>query len=195
MLDLNRMRDEAYETSKSKGWYEKGRSDIPTLFSLIHSEISEALEAWRASGDEGISTDAAKVLRQWDETWDRKGPGGDKPEGVAAELADVVIRVGDMSGAYEIDLAAAVDLAPVPMGVAAELSFPARLAFLHSTISRALDNWAAVRNIDCIAVGLGELLLGVFAICDMYKIDLSAAVTAKMAFNKTRPHRHGGKKV
>ena len=55
---------------------------------LLHSEASEALEAYRARG-----------LESWD------GPGG-KPEGVASEFADVFIRLLDDCDLYGIDLEA-----------------------------------------------------------------------------------------
>jgi NTP pyrophosphatase (non-canonical NTP hydrolase) len=129
-MNLNEMRDEAYATSKSKGWYEQGRRDIPTLLCLIHSEVSEALEAWRETGDDGIKVIEEAVadgLHERGAAYALDGGPGSKPEGVAAELADVIIRIGDLCGAYGI--------------------------------------------------------------------DLDAAVKAKMTFNKTRPHRHGGKKV
>lgn len=60
---------------------------FPTAIALIHSELSEALEE------------------------DRKGmpmvyhnKGNKKPEGVAVELADAVIRICDLCGYLKIDL-------------------------------------------------------------------------------------------
>lgn len=68
----------AYTTACNKGW-----RDIPRTpgdgFALIHSEVSEALEAYRNNGFVGWTGD------------------GGKPEGVLAELADVVIRVFDFA--------------------------------------------------------------------------------------------------
>ena len=56
--------------------------DTPRTFgdccALVHSEVSEAFEAWRQNGE----------MVQY------AGP-DDKPEGMAAELADVVIRCFD----------------------------------------------------------------------------------------------------
>jgi NTP pyrophosphatase (non-canonical NTP hydrolase) len=69
----------AYETAKSKGWHDEER-ETGTMLALIHSEVSEALEA------------------------DRKG----KVEHFAEELADVCIRIFDLCGLKEIDLEAAI---------------------------------------------------------------------------------------
>lgn len=65
----------AFETAKNNGFHEKP-VHIPESLALIHSEVSEALEA------------------------DRKGDS----ENFAEELADVCIRVFDLCGALGIDL-------------------------------------------------------------------------------------------
>ena len=66
------------------------------VIALIHSELSEAFESYRDGEPplwfkEANSPDAL-----------------DKPEGVASELADVLIRVFDYVGAYELPLADAL---------------------------------------------------------------------------------------
>ncbi len=76
---INRMCKEAFEIAKSKGWHDEPR-EMGTILALIHSEVSEALEA------------------------DRKG---DK-ENFVEELADVCIRVFDLCGAHGIDLESAI---------------------------------------------------------------------------------------
>lgn len=132
-LSVRELVHRAHATARSKGWHDNAlRADelaqthseatailrdvlqgaeadrFGALVALIHSEASEALEAYR---DRGL------------DAWAREKDG--KPEGVAAELADIVIRIGD--------------------------------------------------------------------VCGLYGIDLDAAIRQKMAFNETRPHRHGGK--
>ena len=101
---VNFISKQTHENSKSKGWWATDRND-GEMIALIHSELSEALEALRAGG---IMSDHIPEFK-----------------GVEEELADAVIRIFDMSAAR--------------------------------------------------GYRLGE------------------AIVAKMEFNQTRPHRHGGK--
>ena len=66
---------EIHENAKAHGWWDTPRS-IPELLCLVHSEVSEALEAYR---------------------------NGDK-ENFAEELADIIIRVCDMAVKDGIDI-------------------------------------------------------------------------------------------
>jgi NTP pyrophosphatase (non-canonical NTP hydrolase) len=75
---------EVHEYAKDKGWWDRPRP-IPELLCLLHSEVSEALEAYRND----IPNDAS--------------------HGLAEELADLVIRVWDMSEALGLDIAKAVN--------------------------------------------------------------------------------------
>jgi NTP pyrophosphatase (non-canonical NTP hydrolase) len=85
--------------------HEKGWRDRPVSFgeamATLHSEVSEALEAWRVwgledkTGPDIISNDASGELR-----W----PG--KPLGVGSEFADVLIRLLDDCALFGVDLEA-----------------------------------------------------------------------------------------
>ena len=101
-MNLAELQKEAHAIAREKGWWDEERT-FGDLIALIHSELSEALEAYRTDPDEPLmdtDTDGHPIL-YWD-------PIDQKPEGVASELADVVIRVADMAEHYGIDLDAAV---------------------------------------------------------------------------------------
>lgn len=77
---INELCKAAYKTAVSKGWHDEER-ETGTLLALIHSEVSEALEA------------------------DRKGD----TDNFSEELADVCIRIFDLCGSRNIDLGEAIE--------------------------------------------------------------------------------------
>lgn len=84
---LREVQRAVYETSSRNGFHDKPR-EFGTSCALIHSEISEALEAWRKTGSET-------------EIWYE----GTKPEGVPFEMADALIRILDWAEGNNVDLA------------------------------------------------------------------------------------------
>ena len=76
--------EEAHSNAKNKGFWDGERNDAE-MIALMHSELSEALEAIREDK-----------------------PRGDIKDNLAAEFADVIIRIADMCGGRNINLAQAL---------------------------------------------------------------------------------------
>lgn len=101
---LEELTERVYEVNKENGWYEEDRT-FGDCIALLHSEVSEALEAYRDFHDCNSRYDG---LKQVASPTAEEG-GLPKPVGVDSEFADVLIRLVDSCRRYEIDLVRAVE--------------------------------------------------------------------------------------
>lgn len=116
-MNLNVLAKDVHQNAINHGWWEKER-EFGSLVALMHSELSEALEEHR-NGHEPTETyfpcenndcrnnyegNCYKNVDAYKTTCDIIL----KPEGIPAELADVIIRILDYCGKEGIDIEEAI---------------------------------------------------------------------------------------
>lgn len=79
-MTINEMVKRAHENAQVHGFYDNP-PELGTMIALVHSELSEALEALRKDDNESF----------------------------AVELADTVIRIADLCGYCDIDLESTIE--------------------------------------------------------------------------------------
>lgn len=73
-------------------------------------------------------------------------------------------------------------------------SIPELLCMIHSEVSEVTDAYRNSRDKE-IGEELADIILRTLDLAAYMKIDIHSAVLNKLAFNKTREYRHGGKKI
>lgn len=188
---FNELEKEAHKISKEHGWWDK-EPTFGSLIALMHSELSEALEEFRAgnrvrpgqptpmkyySGRGYVATDVTECCK--------------KPEGIAVELADCIIRILDWAGRKEVDVDYYIKTMKENRYHESVIDddFGDFISVCHSVLSNAYVQEDEIRRNMC-------LCLEIVYIMDWAKhegVDMDAIIREKMEYNKTRPYRHGGK--
>lgn len=106
-MNLTDLAKEVHENARVHGWWNEERS-FGDIIALCHSELSEALEEYRDGMPDVyfvINTETTSEIRT---DYRSSNYDGEKPEGVAVELADCIIRILDYCGKAGIDIEDAI---------------------------------------------------------------------------------------
>lgn len=187
-LDLNKMIKEIHDNAVAHGFREDGRN-LALTRALIHSEWSEALEEYRSGRPMfwrkcRAPQEIKSCCRYGGNCQEMKGCkfGGDyiypKPEGIAVELLDGVIRILDLMGAYG-DHYEYSDGIP---NIILKRDLPEIIDMLHSITA----DFANPKSM-CRAIALTTRWL------EAHGVDWEKMLLMKHEYNKSRPYLHGKK--
>lgn len=166
---------QVYDWACTKGWEPDDERTFAAECALMHSEVSEALEAFRDHGLEDMT-----LLDT-----------GSKPEGVGSEYADLFIRLVHYAHIHHVSLYGAVMDFSGLFGI--ELDFASQINTLHHHIDHLYRQWESGTGL--LAISFARIYVYLKQLCDHHGIDLLFEYERKMAYNKIREYRHGGKRI
>lgn len=112
-MTVNEFAQDVHKNAVAHGWYDAPIT-FPEVAVMIHAEISEAAEEWRSGnpviyGTCALSPENCKFSKICDNVGHPSGAdtaGNCKPEGVAVELCDAVMRIMDFLAFMGVDIEA-----------------------------------------------------------------------------------------
>lgn len=197
-MELNQLAKEVHINAVEHGWWENERS-FAEIIALIHSELSEALEEYR-NGKPNLYYECkyhdtrTKCPDQFNGCQYGKNEGCNirKPEGIAVELADVIIRILDYCGKEDINIDEMMNQLLI---LDVNFQLPELISECHLFISLSYN--ATKRQyieftqnyflIKCIALIMNW--------CTKNGIDVENIILLKHEYNRTREYKHGGKVI
>ena len=179
---MNEFAAEANDNAVKHGWWE-GERDNRELIALIHSEISEALEEYRAKRPLVWINDAF-------ETADSPK----KPEGIAIELIDMAIRIADFMGHYGLKFGGIEEYEDCSEDTASILCCKLHGMLGDLCFDGDID-WVAgsIEDEEYVSKRMTEMVAVAFNWIEGNGKDPWKLLYQKHEFNKQRSFRHGNK--
>lgn len=182
-LDWEQVAREAKEIADAHGWNDPPEDDATHAVNVL-CELFETWQLYRAGHEvdepircEGAGCQMREVCKKPCEQY--------KPYGIAVELADAVLRVLSRTGELR---------GPMTM-------FRAMTAADKRGTHSGMDGLEdlILCSMDMIDVwpeyGVEDTAKGIIMWCWEHGIPIEDAIRQKMEYNRTRPWRHGGKRV
>lgn len=199
--------NEVYQNAVAHGWWDPVPS-FGQVIALCHAELSEALEeyrngrpmVWYACGEDKVEKEICAhydKLASCDYQVCKNGIKSclgkyldTKPEGVAVELVDCLLRIFDYMGyagwAWQIE--------PRVFAIADKDDFSQCISELHMDLSNALLAQEVMHETPCVALSCcAGKIIGWLA--ENYGEGWETLVVKKHHYNKMRSYRHGGKLI
>lgn len=207
MIDLNEFAKEVHANAVAHGWYDNGERSEAEIFANIHSEWSEAFDAYAHGlpwychhcGDPATKDE---ICENFADCYSRKiGWDGDhcflrnkKPEGIAVELIDGVIRILDFVGYYkEKHNSEAKIIYKTHETAGLNWDISELISWLHEL---TVETFRLARGfLDMTIANCTTIIALVFGVVAKMGLDPEKIMIEKHEYNKTRPYRHGGKVV
>lgn len=180
-MNLNQLRDKAYQCAVAHGWHDENLSDEHFLC-LVISELMEAVEADRKGmhANRDIFEYYMKQRRRDDDEFIYAFK-HDIKDSVEDEFADACIRLLDLAGlrGYDLD---SFDYEGSDTEDYSDMTFTESMFRICVYVT---DNF--YRDEPFI------LLNEIFAFCRNRNIDIFWHIKQKMKYNELRPYKHGDK--
>ena len=198
-MKMNKFAAEVHQNAVEHGWWDEERS-FGEIIALCHSELSEALEEYRAKRPMVyfvVEMDDGKggtYLAIREDIISEEDFAGEKPEGIAVELADCIIRILDWYGKEGLDTdallleAGIITMCDLPTPVYG--SFGDFIALLHNLLSMAYACWCNASGISASALRLAKCIREIMAWAKENGVDMEMVLDIKNEYNKGRPYRH-----
>ena len=197
-MTINELIKTAHADAKAKGWWDEERNTGEILM-LIVSECGEALEAHRSGKQAALDVfdmevepcmyylSSGSAVRRTEIPKSVLVSSFEEhiKDSFSDELADIVIRIADFIGGEGLPIH------PINREQSVESIQSGDLPETDNTGEALLD---VVKELLSPKGGMGlrawEAILAVGRIAAMHNIDLWRHIELKLAYNRTRPHRH-----
>ena len=213
-MNLNEFAREVHENAVAHGFYDPAPSDAETI-ALIHSEISEALEKWRNNQPMAWYECDGPVCIPHQDEWcagidDETGKPchlrDPKPHGIAVELIDVMLRILDAATAWGLELQEsywsssdpyryADQFYLTPRSIVVGYALPELVCELHYLMDELYIMRRTRQDAQDIAIKMSIPIYLIYTWLHAQNLDPEALLREKHTYNKTRPYRHGGKRI